>query len=197
MWSICTHPYTAHTSVQLTTNRPDVQERNRKTRHVVAWIKMHTVLPSLAHSFRTLTKLPVLFLMAVLQHMVHLSTAGVFFFEVNFFATLDQRLRLVQKAHAKTLFEIAMALFTISVSFPSKLRFSATFSILLRFGESWNPTNCEKFNADGSWWEGRILINLCGKNKVRNCDLLQSGWYRRRRLREPISPLSLLDCDQL
>ena len=58
--------------------------------------------------------------------------------------------------HAKTLFEIAMALLTISVSFPSKLRFSATFSILLRFGESWNPTNCEKFNADGSWWEGRI-----------------------------------------
>jgi len=52
--------------------------------------------------------------------------------------------------HPKTLFEIAMALFTISVSFPSKSRVSATFSILLRFGESWNPTNCEKFNADGS-----------------------------------------------
>jgi len=48
------------------------------------------------------------------------------------------------------LFEIAMALLTISVSFPSKSRFSASFSILLRFGESWNPTNCEKFNADGS-----------------------------------------------
>jgi len=52
--------------------------------------------------------------------------------------------------HPKTLFEIAMALLTISVSFPSKSRFSATFSILLRFGGSWNPTNCEKFNADGS-----------------------------------------------
>ena len=52
--------------------------------------------------------------------------------------------------HPKTLFEIAMALLTISVSFPSKSRFSSTFSILLRFGESWNPTNCEKFNADGS-----------------------------------------------
>ena len=24
----------------------------------------------------------------------------------------------------------------------------------------------------GRWWEGRILINLCGKNNVRNCDLL-------------------------
>jgi len=52
--------------------------------------------------------------------------------------------------HPKTLFEIAMALLTIRVSFPSKSRFSATFSILLRFGGSWNPTNCEKFNADGS-----------------------------------------------
>jgi len=33
----------------------------------------------------------------------------------------------------KTLFEIAMALFTISFFFPPKSRFSATFSILLRF----------------------------------------------------------------
>ena len=52
--------------------------------------------------------------------------------------------------HPKTLFEIAMALFTISVSFPSKSRFSATFSILLRFEGFWNlglstafPTNSE------------------------------------------------------
>ena len=43
-----------------------------------------------------------------------------------------------------------MALLTISVSFPTKSRFSATFSIVLRFGESWNPKNCEKFDADGS-----------------------------------------------
>ena len=27
------------------------------------------------------------------------------------------------------------------------------------------------------WWEGRILINLCGKNNVRNCDLLQSYFF--------------------
>ena len=27
---------------------------------------------------------------------------------------------------------------------------SAAFSILLRFEEFWNPTNYEKFNADGS-----------------------------------------------
>ena len=26
----------------------------------------------------------------------------------------------------------------------------------------------------GRWWEGRTLINLCGKNNVRNCDLFQS-----------------------
>ena len=52
--------------------------------------------------------------------------------------------------HPKTLFEIAMALLTIRVSFPSKSRCLVTFSILLRFGESWNPKSCEKFNADGS-----------------------------------------------
>ena len=52
--------------------------------------------------------------------------------------------------HPKTLIEIAMVLSTISGSFPSKSHVSATFSILLRFGEFWNPTNCERFNADGS-----------------------------------------------
>ena len=52
--------------------------------------------------------------------------------------------------HPKTLFEIAMVLSTNSGSFPSNSHVSATFSILLRFGESWNPTNCQKFNADGS-----------------------------------------------
>ena len=54
------------------------------------------------------------------------------------------------KVHHKTLIEIAMVLSTNSGSFPSNLHVSATFSILLRFGESWNPTNCEKFNVDGS-----------------------------------------------
>ena len=29
----------------------------------------------------------------------------------------------------------------------------------------------------GRWWEGRILINLCSKNNVRNCDLLQSDFF--------------------
>ena len=52
--------------------------------------------------------------------------------------------------HPKTLFEIAMVLSTNSGSFPSNSHVSATFSISLRFGESWNSTNCERFNADGS-----------------------------------------------
>ena len=47
--------------------------------------------------------------------------------------------------HPKTLFEIAMALLTISVSFPSKSRFSASFSILLRFGGFWNLGLSHKF----------------------------------------------------
>ena len=54
------------------------------------------------------------------------------------------------KVHPKILIEIAMVLSTNSGSFPSNPHVSATFSILLRFGEFWNPTNCEKFNADGS-----------------------------------------------
>ena len=56
----------------------------------------------------------------------------------------------VTQFHPKTLFEIAMVLSTNSGSFPSNSHVSATFSILLRFGESWNTTNCERFNADGS-----------------------------------------------
>ena len=52
--------------------------------------------------------------------------------------------------HPKTLIEIAIALSTNSGSFPSNSHVSATFSILLTFGEFWNPTNCENFNADGS-----------------------------------------------
>jgi len=33
----------------------------------------------------------------------------------------------------------------------------------------------------GRWWEGRILINLCSNNNVRNCDLLQSDVFARCR----------------
>jgi len=52
--------------------------------------------------------------------------------------------------HPKTLLEIDMVLSKNSDSFPSNSHVSATFSILLRFGEFWNPTNSEKFNVDGS-----------------------------------------------
>ena len=45
------------------------------------------------------------------------------------------------RLHPKTLFEIAMVLSTNRGSFPLNSHVSATFSILLRFGESWNPTN--------------------------------------------------------
>jgi len=54
------------------------------------------------------------------------------------------------RVHPKPLIEIAMLLSKNSGSFPSNSHVSATFSILLRFGEFCNPTNCEKFNADGS-----------------------------------------------
>jgi len=60
------------------------------------------------------------------------------------------RTRRKRYTHPKTLIEIAMVLSTNSGSFPSNSHVSATFLILLRFGEFWNPTNYEKFNADGS-----------------------------------------------
>ena len=46
--------------------------------------------------------------------------------------------------HSKTLIEIAMVLSKNSGSFSSNSHVSATFSILLRFVEFCNPTNCEK-----------------------------------------------------
>ena len=68
--------------------------------------------------------------------------------ELNSFP--GSEIALFQHFHPKTLIEIAMVLSTISGSFPSNSHVSATFSILLRFGDFWNPPNCEKFNADGS-----------------------------------------------
>ena len=43
-----------------------------------------------------------------------------------------------------------MALSKNRGSFPIKSHVAVTFSIFLRFGEFWNPTNCQKFNSDGS-----------------------------------------------
>jgi len=70
--------------------------------------------------------------------------------QFDFYFILQAATQLAGQVHPKTLFEIAMVLSTSSGSFPSNSHVSATFSILLRFGESWNPTNFERFNADGS-----------------------------------------------
>ena len=83
--------------------------------------------------------------------------------------------------HPKTLFEIAMVLSTNRGSFPSNSHVSATFSILLRFGESGIRQIVRDSMLTGRWWEGRILINLCGNNNVRNYDLLQSDFFPRCR----------------
>jgi len=60
-----------------------------------------------------------------------------------------------------------------------------TFSQLFRFcSDLGNPgirQNVRNSMLTGRWWEGRILINLCGKNNVRNCDLLQSNFFARSR----------------
>ena len=53
---------------------------------------------------------------------------------------------VVVHIHPKTLIEIAVILSTNSCFFPSNSHVSATFSILLRFWEFWNPTNCEESN---------------------------------------------------
>jgi len=89
-------------------------------------------------------------------HLVQKSPPGFFqtgsgaFLAAPSAQVLDGTTHQKQHPHPKTLFEIAMVLSTKSGSFPSNSHVSATFSILLRFGESWNPTNCERFNADGS-----------------------------------------------
>ena len=60
-----------------------------------------------------------------------------------------------------------------------------TFPQLFRFcsdlGNSGIRQNVRNSMLTGRWWEGRILINLCGKNNVRNCDLLQSDFFARCR----------------
>jgi len=59
---------------------------------------------------------------------------------------------LAAKVQPKTLrfFEMPMALSLSSGSFPSNLNISATSSFWIHSGKFRNPTNCEKFNADGS-----------------------------------------------
>ena len=59
------------------------------------------------------------------------------------------------------LFEIAMVLSTNSGSFPSNSHVSATFSFLFRFGESWNPTDCEKFKTESCLYMGSRAPLCC------------------------------------
>ena len=92
---------------------------------------------------------------------------------------------LVRPSSSQNSFWDAHGSFAEQWFFSVEFERSATFSFWIHSGKFWNPTNCEKFNSDGSlsrrWWEGRILINLCGKNNVRNCDLLQSDFFARCR----------------
>ena len=58
-----------------------------------------------------------------------------------------------------------------------------TFPQLFRFCSDLGNPGIRQIVRDsiltGCWWEGRILINLCGNNNVRNCDLLQSDFFAR------------------
>jgi len=58
-----------------------------------------------------------------------------------------------------------------------------TFPQLFRFCSDLGNPGIRQIVRDsmltGCWWEGRILMNLCGKNNVRNCDLLQRDFFAR------------------
>ena len=79
--------------------------------------------------------------------------------------------------HPKTLFEMPTALSTNSGSFPSNSHVSATFSFWIHSGKIWNLGISNKLWYIQCWRKGRILINLCGKTDVRNCDLLQRDFF--------------------
>ena len=90
-------------------------------------------------------------------------------------------LKLKRRLHPKTLVEIAVVLSTNSGSFPSNKHVFATFSICSDLGDSGIRKIVRNSMLTGRWWEGRILINLCGKNNVRNCNLWQSDFFARCR----------------
>ena len=85
--------------------------------------------------------------------------------------------------HSKTLIEFAMVLSTNRRSFPSNSNVPNFFDFvqicgILASDKLWE-IQCQNSMLTGRWWEGRILINLCGKNNVRNCDLFQSDFFAR------------------
>jgi len=65
----------------------------------------------------------------------------------------------------------------------SPFRQIRTFPQIFRFcsdlGNSAIRQIVRNWMLTGRWWEGRILINLCGNDNVRNCDLLQSDFFAR------------------
>jgi len=90
---------------------------------------------------------------------------------------LDIQVVIHVNVHPKTLFEIPVALPPNSSSFPSNSNVSAAFSISINSGKFWNVGISNKLWDIQCWREGRILINLCGKNNVRNCDLSQRDFF--------------------
>jgi len=84
---------------------------------------------------------------------------------------------VLMKFIPKLWFEIAMVLSTNSGSFLSNLHVFATFSFWIHSGKIWNLGISNKLWYIQCWRKGRILINLCGKTDVRNCDLLQRDFF--------------------
>ena len=72
-------------------------------------------------------------------------------------------------------FRRTAALFRLIRTFPQSFRFCSDL------GNSGIGQIVRNSMLTGRWWDGRILINLCGKNNVQNCDLLQSDFFARCR----------------
>jgi len=89
---------------------------------------------------------------------------------------IRSRSRVVRRFHPTTLIKISMVLSTNSGSFPSNSHVSASFRLCSDLGNSGIRQIVRNSMLMGRLWEGRILINLCGKNNVRNCDLLQGDF---------------------
>jgi len=82
------------------------------------------------------------------------------------------------QVHPKTLFEIFLwtaVLFRRIWTFPQIFRFGFIP------GNSGIQQIVRHSMLMGRWREGRILTHLCGKNNVRNCDLLQRDFFARYR----------------
>jgi len=90
---------------------------------------------------------------------------------------LMNRFRLIPKLFLRLLW-----LFRRTAALFRQIR---TFPRLCRFGSDLGNHGIRQIVRNsmlsGGRWDGRILINLCGNNNVRNCDLLQSDFSDRCR----------------